>query len=63
MSSELEFCRVFISSNKSLEVEGFNRTNKIGDFIGGKIKEVKGILDSDFEPNSIHKVLILFNLL
>ena len=61
--SELEFYRVFISSNKSLKVKGFNRTNKIGRFIGDKIKEVKGILNSDFKPNSIYKVLILFDLL
>ena len=61
--SELEFCRVFVSDNRSLKVKGFNETNKIGGFIGGKIKEVKGILDSNFKPNSIYKVLILFDLL
>ena len=61
--SELEFYRVFISSNRSLKVKRFNRTNKIGSFIGDKIKEVKGILNSNFEPNSIYKVLMLFNLL
>ena len=60
---KLEFCRVFVSSNRSLEVKGFNRTNKIDSFIGDKIKEVKGILNSDFEPNSIYKVLMLFDLL
>ena len=60
--SELEFYRVFISSNRSLKVKGFNRTNKIDSFVGGKI-EVKGILNSNFKPNSIYRVLILFNLL
>ena len=63
MSSELEFCGVFVSSNRSLEVKGFNGTNKIGGFTGGKIKEVKGILNSNFEPDSIRKVLVLFDLL
>ena len=63
MLSELEFYRVFVSSNRSLKVKGFNRTNKIGSFTGDKIKEIKGILNSDFEPNSIHEVLMLFDLL
>ena len=62
MLSELEFYRVFISSNRSLEIKGFNRTNKISSFVGGKIK-VEGILDSNFKPNSIRGVLILFDLL
>ena len=61
--SELEFCRVFVSSNRSLKVKGFNRTNEISSFIEGKIKEIKGILNSNFEPNSIYEVLILFDLL
>ena len=61
--SELEFYRVFISSNRPLKVKGFNRTNKIDNFIRDKIKEVKGILNSNFKPNSIYKVLILFDLL
>ena len=59
----MEFYRVFVSGNRSLKVKGFNRTNKIGSFIGGKIKEVKGILNSNFKSNSIYKVLILFDLL
>ena len=63
MLSELEFCRVFISSNRSLKVKRFNRTNKIDSFIEDKIKEVKDILNSNFKPNSIYRVLILFNLL
>ena len=61
--SKLEFYRVFVSSNRSLEVKGFNRTNKIDSFIEDKNKEVKDILNSNFKPNSIYKVLILFNLL
>ena len=60
--SELEFCGVFISSNRSLEVKGFNRTNEISSFTGDKIK-VKGILNSNFKPNDIYRVLILFDLL
>ena len=60
--SELEFYSVFVSSNRSLEIKRFNRTNKIDDFIRGKIK-VKSILNSDFESNSIYEVLMLFNLL
>ena len=63
MLSELEFCGVFVSGDRSLEVKGFNGTNEMDGFIGGKIKEVKGVLDSDFEPNSIHEVLMLFDLL
>ena len=53
---------MFVSGNRSLKVERFNGTNKIGGFVGDKIK-VKGILNSDFEPNSIYRVLILFDLL
>ena len=54
---------MFVSGDRSLEVKGFDRTNEMSGFIGGKIKEVEGVLDSDFEPDSIREVLILFDLL
>ena len=60
--SELEFYKVFVSSNRSLKVKRSNRTNKIGSFTEDKIK-VKDILNSNFKPNSIYRVLILFDLL
>ena len=54
---------MFVSGDGSLEVEGFDGTNEMGGFTGGKIEEVEGVLDSDFEPDGIREVLVLFDLL